>query len=230
MQRCGSRFRFFLISHSKEQAVSYICCLCTINNRNKELCSGPLPNHTNRASCISAPHAHIHAVDIAIKIFLINLQDLFCRPGLSLQAAPRMGLKHKREKLKQKEKKGFLVSFSQSKFSHFSNKKLMSCWNNTLLSAGIGWNFRSVSLLLGHIQPVAIENTASKGCFVLRGDSANGWHWCSTHPVYLYPSSLVYKCQPSIVSSLTAPLLPLRLTCPARCCSDGKRQTDAANR
>lgn len=38
----------------------------------------------------------------------------------------------------------------------------MSCWNNTLLSAGTGWNFRSVSLLLGHIQPVAIENTACK--------------------------------------------------------------------
>lgn len=55
-----------------------------------------------------------------------------------------------------------LVSFSQSKFSHFSNKNLMSCWNNTLLSAGTGWNFRSVSLLLGHIQPVAIENTACK--------------------------------------------------------------------
>lgn len=36
----------------------------------------------------------------------------------------------------------------------------MSYWNNTLLSAGIGWNVRSVSLLLGHIQPVATENTS----------------------------------------------------------------------
>lgn len=71
-----------------------------------------------------------------------------------------MGLKYKEKQ--RVGRKRFLVSFSQSKFSHFSNKKLMSCWNNTLLSAGIGWNFRSVSLLLGHIQPVAIENTACK--------------------------------------------------------------------
>lgn len=74
--------------------------------------------------------------------------------------ASRLGLKHKEKRKYGAEKN--LVSFSQSKFSHFSNKNLMSCWNNTLLSAGTGWNFRSVSLLLGHIQPVAIENTACK--------------------------------------------------------------------
>lgn len=92
--------------------------------------------------------------------FLINLQDLWLWLVFINGHRDWASNTKKKESIGGGEKN--LVSFGQSKFSHFSNKNLTSCSNNTLLSAGTGWNFRSVSLLLGHIQPVAIENTAGK--------------------------------------------------------------------
>lgn len=55
-----------------------------------------------------------------------------------------------------------LVSFPQSKFSHFLTK---TSWVGETIPSylqELGWNFRSVCLLLGHIQPVAIENAACR--------------------------------------------------------------------
>lgn len=79
----------------------------------------------------------------------------------------------------------------------------MSWWNNTLLSAGTGWNFRSVCLLLGHIQPVAIENAACRAalcCGEIALPLAPG---LGLVPFYLYKSSRLHKHQQTIVSSLT---------------------------
>lgn len=79
----------------------------------------------------------------------------------------------------------------------------MSWWNNTLLSAGTGWNFRSVCLLLGHIQPVAIENAACRAalcCEEIAHPLAPG---LGLVPFYLYKSSRLHKHQQTIVSSLT---------------------------
>lgn len=79
----------------------------------------------------------------------------------------------------------------------------MSWWNNTLLSAGTGWNVRSVCLLLGHIQPVAIENAACRAalcCGEIALPLAPG---LGLVPFYLYKSSRLHKHQQTIVSSLT---------------------------
>lgn len=148
---------------------------------------------------------HIYMLSTSSSTTLINLQDSFCRRGLSFKRAPRMGLKYKEKR--ERGRKRFLVSFSQSKFSHFSNKKLTSCWNNTLLSAGIGWNFRSVSLLLGHIQPVAIENTACKAALCCKEIVLVVAVGFGLTPFYLYPSSLVYKHQQTIASCLIVAVL-----------------------
>lgn len=133
-----------------------------------------------------------------------------------------MGLKYKEKR--ERGRKRFLVSFSQSKFSHFSNKKLTSCWNNTLLSAGIGWNFRSGSLLLGHIQPVAIENTACKAALCCKEIVLVVAVGCGLTPFYLNPSSLVYKHQQTIVPSLIVAFLQWHQLDMCSCCWERVRK------
>lgn len=80
----------------------------------------------------------------------------------------------------------------------------MSWWNNTLLSAGTGWNFRSVCLLLGHIQPVAIENAACRAALCCEEIALPLAPGLGLVPFYLYKSSRLHKHQQTIVSSLTA--------------------------
>lgn len=79
----------------------------------------------------------------------------------------------------------------------------MSWWNNTLLSAGTGWNFRSVCLLLGHIQPVAIENAACRAALCCEEIALPLAPGLGLVPFYLYKSSRLHKHQQTIVSSLT---------------------------
>lgn len=152
----------------------YICCLCTlINKKNFHWHSAKphqqgiiLPNSPHTYACCWNPH----------KLFLINLQVSFflalvCLFQTDTYNAPQIQRKKKRGK-----KKDFFVSFSQSKFSHFSNKKLTSCWNNTFLSAGIGWNFRSASLFIRPYLTCRNSESSLQSCFVLRGHSApNRW-------------------------------------------------------
>lgn len=83
----------------------------------------------------------------------------------------------------------------------------MSWWNNTLLSAGTGWNFRSVCLLLGHIQPVAIENAACRAALCCEEIALPLAPGLGLVPFYLYKSRRLHKHQQTIVSSLTVALV-----------------------
>lgn len=100
-----------------------------------------------------------------------------------------------------------LVSFPQSKFSHFLTK---TSWVGETIPSylqELGWNFRSVCLLLGYIQPVAIENAACRAalcCEEIAFPLAPGLGFV---PFYLYKSRRLHKHQHAIVSSLTACLV-----------------------
>lgn len=151
--------------------------------------------------------------------FLINLQDYFCGPACLYKQATHTGLKHKEKK---KEGMGWwlgwgwgnkhLVSFPQSKFSHFLTK---TSWVGETIPSylqELGWNFRSVCLLLGHIQPVAVENAACRAalcCEEIAFPLAPG---LGLVPFYLYKSRQLHKHQQTIVSSLTVGLVD------ASCC------------
>lgn len=100
-----------------------------------------------------------------------------------------------------------LVSFPQSKFSHFLTK---TSWVGETIPSylqELGWNFRSVCLLLGYIQPVAIENAARRAalcCEEIAFPLAPGLGFV---PFYLYKSRRLHKHQHTIVSSLTVCLV-----------------------
>lgn len=126
------------------------------------------------------------------------------------------GLKHKEGKKKREWGGGggggvwgnkHLVSFPQSKFSHFLTK---TSWVGETIPSylqELGWNFRSVCLLLGYIQPVAIENAACRAalcCEEIAFPLAPGLGFV---PFYLYKSRRLHKHQHAIVSSLTACLV-----------------------
>lgn len=132
----------------------------------------------------------------------------------------------------EQEEKDSCFFLPQSKFSHFSNKMLTSRWNNTLLSTGIGWNFRYVSLLLGHIQPVATENTAwtkpALCCEEIAALVAVGFGiTLFTLPIN---SSLQTPTKPLFHHSLWHPCGGVSSTCQAvYCCSDRERKTEVSS-
>lgn len=99
-----------------------------------------------------------------------------------------------------------LVSYPQSKFSHFLTKTSWVAETIPCYLRELGWNFLSVCLLLGHIQPVAIENAACRAalcCEEIAFPLAPG---LGLVPFYLYKSRRLHKHQQTIVSSLTAGL------------------------
>lgn len=109
---------------------------------------------------------------------------------------------------------------------------LTSRWNNTLLSTGIGWNFCSVSLLLGHIQPVATENTAwtkpALCCEEIAALVAVGFGiTLCTLPIN---SSLQTPTKPLFHHSLRHPCGGVSSTRQAvYCCSDRERKTEVSS-
>lgn len=76
-----------------------------------------------------------------------------------------------------------LVSFPQSKFSHFLTK---TSWVGETIPSylqELGWNFRSVCLLLGHIQPVAIENAARSAALCCEEIAFPACSWFRIRPL-----------------------------------------------